>query len=471
MYDRPTTAAGERTQGWYQLAIKNFLVDLLCIFAPLLAYEVWQVRRTIPSGVSRLSRVIFALSCLVSAVVSTLFNIPLPGGVSVNLAIVSLSLAFFVLPWLLGLAVVGLYVVCEVLLAIALQTSSPLSVHAVWQILVSLPHQLVMVAVYALVMCICSMVLRNQRAVVRGLGFIGSLVCYSLLNYIYNADVIVRRHHGFSWSHFTLFIVAINLTFALAARVVVAGQKAQAARFDAIRLEKLQVISDLAASVAHEIRTPITVVRGFTQLILSHDPGRDRTVEFMQNMIEELDKAEAIIADYLQLAKKQIDDVHMVLDLSRIVSGIVEVLRRYAAENHVIIRSTIANDINVDGNEVQVSQAVTNLVKNAIESHTAGGTVEVSLKSIGDRLELKVADSGRGIEASDLPKLGTPYYSTRSHDTGLGLTLTYKVVSEMNGKIRVHSRVGKGTVFTVQLPRSLHQGEPSRASHATVAQH
>lgn len=435
------------------MEIRYLLADLLCVFIPLFALDAWHETRpawSLRNG--RLARAVLSGTFALSAFLTTLFNFQIADGVKVNLSIVPLTLTFFVLP--LGDALLTLlaYVASQVVLSAWLLGHSLFSAHAWASVLRLLPGSMVIVALYALLMSACARWTRSLRFRWRITAFVATLWLYTAADFVY---VEQERHlHPFDLGRFAWYVILFSFVFALGVHFVTAGHNRRLRRLSEARNEKLQLISQMAASVAHELRNPITVVRGFAQLMLTHDYPRARTAEFLRNMMDELDKAEAVISTYIQLSSAQAEGEATEFDLSRAAKAAAEIMVPYADSCAVTLSAEVEEGVFISADPAHVSQAVIHLIRNAIESHDGPGHVQVSLRRTGRRAILTVADSGRGIPADRLQHLGQPHYATHTTGTGLGLTVTYKIVHESGGTIEVASREGEGTTFTVTFPVS-----------------
>lgn len=433
------------------LDTRYFLANLLCVFIPLFGLEVWRSYGGMSPNKPSWTRYLLATAILISSVLCTFFNFAISDHMNVNLSIVSLSMGFFLLSWMMGLLILALYVLLQIVISLDSLSHGHLTLQIVKSVLLSLPQAIIIVCIFALVMCLCSFATRKQSFPVRASGFVFSLILYTLIDYFYVQHV---THANFlKFAPFAAFMVVFNFTFIVAIRLMIGIQDTYTKRLEEVRIEKLELISQLAASVAHEVRNPITVVRGYAQLMQREDYDAAKTQAFLQNMVEELDRAQAVITDYLHLAKDPINSTNSEINLSLTVDHVVDVLLPYAVNKNVQLQSTTESDLFIYGNPAHVTQAIINLVKNAVEAHDHGGTVNVHLKQVDKMVQLKVSDSGKGIPQAMLHKLGEPYLSTKKEGTGLGLTLVYKVMNDVKGKIDVQSKEGAGTTFSIIIPR------------------
>jgi len=218
-----------------------------------------------------------------------------------------------------------------------------------------------------------------------------------------------------------------------------------------LKAEKMKVVSDLAASVAHEVRNPLTSVRGFIQLLGGGGLSEEKRTAYSSICLEELDRAQLIISNYLALSKPEAEKKER-LFVAEEFQYVANILDSYANYRNVSIRNRADGDGTVLGNRSKFRQAMINLGKNAIEATPDGGTVEFWALEKERTLELYVIDTGAGMSSDQIGRLGTPYYSTKDKGTGLGTMVTFNIVRQMGGKIEVTSRVGEGTTCKITLP-------------------
>lgn len=252
---------------------------------------------------------------------------------------------------------------------------------------------------------------------------------------------------------FTSIFCGISLiTIYLAVMMIEGIGEGAKMRLELTRSDKLQVVSDLAASIAHEIRNPLTTVRGFAQLLLEDKAARDAHGVHLALMVDELDSAEEIITNYLSFSRPQMDTIQPV-DVANQIRHVISLLSPYAAANSVDIRAKVCQQtVFVTGNESKLRQALVNIVKNAIEATVDRGTVHISLTCENGMVMIHIRDTGIGMTTAEVHRLGSPFYSTKSSGTGLGLMVTYQIIDKMHGEIQVESAQGCGTTFIIAIP-------------------
>ncbi|MCP3764052.1 sensor histidine kinase [Domibacillus sp. A3M-37] len=217
------------------------------------------------------------------------------------------------------------------------------------------------------------------------------------------------------------------------------------------KLEKLKTVSEIAASISHEVRNPLTVIKGFLQLLKERNLTEEDKMMYLAISLDELERAEHIITDYLTFAKPSLENVK-VLDLAKELDYVLTVVSPYANMNNVHIEVSWEENLYISGEAAKLHQCLINVIKNGIEAMPEGGQLSVSLKKTGSKAWLSVTDSGTGMSEEQLERLGTPFYTTKDKGTGLGTMVVYSIVKAMGGEIKVKSEENKGTSFTIALP-------------------
>lgn len=215
--------------------------------------------------------------------------------------------------------------------------------------------------------------------------------------------------------------------------------------------DTLHVVGELAAGIAHEIRNPMTALKGFIQLLKSSIEG-DYALYF--NVItSELKRIESIITEFLILAKPQAI-MYEERTVTQIMRDTIDLLYAQANLSNVQIHLDIFGEIpDIYCEPNQLKQVFINILKNAIEVMPSGGNIYVAIKSVDDHhICISMTDEGSGISEDKLKRLGEPFYTTKERGTGLGLMVSYKIMKEHQGKIEVESEEGKGTSFYLTLP-------------------
>ncbi|QJC54506.1 PAS domain S-box protein [Paenibacillus albicereus] len=212
--------------------------------------------------------------------------------------------------------------------------------------------------------------------------------------------------------------------------------------------EMLGAVGQLAAGIAHEIRNPLTSLKGFTKLM-----QEDNRRNYISIMAMELERIEQIVSELLVLSKPQAVDFHAV-SLGAVLRDVIMLIEAQAIMSNVqLVLELPEEELYVLGVANQLKQVFINLIKNGIEAMGAGGVIRVETEAgEGGMIWTRVIDEGGGIPQEKLAKLGEPFFSTKAKGTGLGLVMTYKIVENHHGKLYYESEMGKGTVGHVGLP-------------------
>ncbi|MCI2256037.1 ATP-binding protein [Domibacillus sp. PGB-M46] len=220
-----------------------------------------------------------------------------------------------------------------------------------------------------------------------------------------------------------------------------------------INIEKLEMVSHLAASISHEVRNPLTVVKGFMQLSLDDNLSSADRSSYLNTAIEELDRASEILTDYLSFARTEVDKKEIVIVFKE-VQRVINVLTPLANMNNVQISFSFEENkdsfIWIEGGKF--GQFLLNIMKNSIEAMPDGGRLHIKLTECITAVQIDIKDEGIGMTEAQINCLGKPYFTTKENGTGLGMLVSFKILNELNGKISVESEVGKGTCWKVVLP-------------------
>lgn len=216
--------------------------------------------------------------------------------------------------------------------------------------------------------------------------------------------------------------------------------------------ERLKTTGELAAAVAHEIRNPLTVVKGYLQLY-EQDATLDHPMkQSLPLLIEELESAEQVISQLLSLSRPT-DLKTESVDIRTAIHSVTELLQSYGLFNSNKIEVLIESDSLIEINKIELHQLLVNIIKNAIEASNAGGEITVTAKEIeGNHVEIKVIDTGIGMSKEELALLGKPFYSLKSKGTGLGVMICTNIVEKYNGSINYKSAKGNGTTVAICFP-------------------
>lgn len=238
---------------------------------------------------------------------------------------------------------------------------------------------------------------------------------------------------------------------------------------DITELKKLeQMRKDFVANVSHELKTPITSIKGFSETLLDGAMHDKATLEaFLEIILKESDRLQVLIQELLDLSKIEQHGFQLTngrVDLVKEANEVIEILKGKAAQKDILLKlSQPSEGAVIEGDPDRLKQVLINLVSNAITYTPNGGSVEISLTDLGDSVSVLVKDSGIGIEKSEITRIFERFYrvdrarSRNSGGTGLGLAIVKHIVEAHKGHIEVDSQIGKGTTFTIKLFKKLPQ--------------
>ncbi|MCI3918703.1 ATP-binding protein [Paenibacillus sp. TRM 82003] len=215
--------------------------------------------------------------------------------------------------------------------------------------------------------------------------------------------------------------------------------------------DRLKIVSQIAASVSHEIRNPMAVIGGFVQLMSRQEVPRDKQLTYLAQIEEELDRSQSILNDYLALAKTGKADLQ-ILRIDEEFAYVRNVITPYANMHNVEIRCEIHSNLPFLCDRNEFRQAMINLCKNAIEAMPDGGTLTMTASDAGRVLYLRLKDTGIGMDKKQIEQIGTPFYTNKAGGTGLGMIIVGHMLKTVGGKMTVVSEVGKGSTFTIAIP-------------------
>jgi two-component system, sporulation sensor kinase B len=220
-----------------------------------------------------------------------------------------------------------------------------------------------------------------------------------------------------------------------------------------LQSERLNVVSELSASVSHEIRNPLTVTSGFLQLLNKSITITQEEKRYIELSLQELNRAEQIVSDYLSFAKPQSENM-VYSNLKTEAEYTKNIILPYATMHQVDVQFSFNNSLNKRYDRNQIQQCLINLYKNGIEAmkDSGGGTLSIDISEKKQNIIIRIRDTGIGMTKEEISRLGKPYYSTKEEGTGLGMLMVYSTINKVKGVIEVESEKGKGTTFLITIP-------------------
>lgn len=228
-------------------------------------------------------------------------------------------------------------------------------------------------------------------------------------------------------------------------------------QMELIDAEKYQVIGQMAASISHEVRNPLTTAKGFLQLMGKEGINEETRERYRSYAQEGINHANAIISDYLNYAKPTREQAQP-FDIRAELDGLMPWVTPLSTMADVEIRIQHVKDgpLMMLGEPKKFQQCMLNIIKNAIESMPSGGTMTVVTWSEGSKLCIQVSDTGVGMSEEQLRQIGKPFFTTKEAGTGLGMLVVVQLIQLMSGTIRYRSKLGQGTVCDIRFKRYEH---------------
>ncbi|WP_377867043.1 ATP-binding protein [Bacillus sp. R86525] len=214
--------------------------------------------------------------------------------------------------------------------------------------------------------------------------------------------------------------------------------------------ENLAVIGTMSTTIAHEIRNPLTALKGFTQMQKERNPEDMISYEIM---LQEIERINGFVSELMLLGKPKPTNYEW-CNIREILLYVVQLMESYATQYKVKFHLRVDGNLPViNGDDKQLKQVLLNIIKNGIESMPEGGDIHIrAYEKTKGYLCISVEDQGFGIETEKLEKIGKAFYTTKENGTGLGLMITYKIIKEHQGSITIQSSMGVGAKVEIYLP-------------------
>ncbi|WHY75627.1 PAS domain S-box protein [Neobacillus sp. WH10] len=220
------------------------------------------------------------------------------------------------------------------------------------------------------------------------------------------------------------------------------------------RQDKLAAVGQLAAGVAHEIRNPLTSMKGYTEFLQLDEKNPDR-LEFLNIILDEIERVNNIVEDFMVLAKPKAVELEE-KNVVPVIRDVISLLEFEARKRNVHLLFDCNQEIiQIDCDENRLKQVFLNFIKNGIEAMPKGGDLHVKTFTHDNNVQISIQDFGVGIPKDKLQKLGEPFYTTKRNGNGLGLMVSFKIIESHHGKVFVESEPNKGTTFNILLPAKI----------------
>lgn len=411
--------------------IENLFINLFITLIIIQLIYFWHVKY---GALGEINHLIVGIGQAISILLNILFFSvePSPGAEMVSLSSISIILGIYYGRYSVG---VGLYIIT--LIASFLHTTS-FEWFYFFSGLISFFAASIFREKYKKLMT-------NQRLLASSLtAFISSLAIMIIFTFMYVQETSLKSS----------FLYVLLFTFGMVWMVYTIErlERSRNLKNKLIDTEKLQSVSHLAASISHEVRNPLTATKGFLQLLRNDENlTKEKKQKFIDIALSELDRAETIINDYLAFAKPQIDrkdHINIQIELSKVV----DIVKPLANMQNVSIKIDVSPYI-VEGERPLFQQCFVNILKNGIESMEHGGFLTLTTVKKKKGVDIVIVDTGIGMNTEQIKRMGEPYFSTKGVEgTGLGMMAVYRIIDSMKGAVRVKSKPGEGTTFTIYFP-------------------
>ncbi|EMX9856136.1 two-component system sensor histidine kinase ZraS [Klebsiella michiganensis] len=219
------------------------------------------------------------------------------------------------------------------------------------------------------------------------------------------------------------------------------------------RKEKLVALGHLAAGVAHEIRNPLSSIKGLAKYFAERTPADGEAHQLAQVMAKEADRLNRVVSELRELVRPA-HLTYQSVDLNDVITHSLQLISQDAASRSITLAFTAQPALcRIQADPDRLKQVLLNLYLNAVHAIGRDGVITVAVRECGDgRVKVSVADSGKGMTAEQLQAIFTPYFTTKADGTGLGLAVVQNIVEQHGGTIHAESAPGEGALFTLYLP-------------------
>ncbi len=216
------------------------------------------------------------------------------------------------------------------------------------------------------------------------------------------------------------------------------------------RADRLSAVGELASGIAHEIRNPMGIIKTISQT-LQKEEDQESIVEGLGIIVKEVDRANKVIQTLLNFARPDVNIVEKV-NTRGLIDEVLIIINKYAINKKIEIVCDFSREIIIMGDKEKLKQVFINILLNSIQSMENGGTIWISTE-VGDLgVSISFRDTGTGIKKEDLSKIFNPFFTTKEQGTGLGLSVSNRIIQDHNGYITIDSVVNEGTLVVIYLP-------------------
>ena len=231
--------------------------------------------------------------------------------------------------------------------------------------------------------------------------------------------------------------------------------------------DRLAVVGELSASLAHEVRNPLGSIRGIVDILKDELPPNKETANFLNIMVQETERLNEVVENYLRFAGQKSSQV-ISFDIREIIKNTELLLANRARKNQITIKTRLPEkELPLTGVPGQLQQVLMNLALNSIQAMPDGGEITIGVEQLEtnsqsgeetsdskntNEIRISISDNGKGISEPDIERIFKPFYTTRQDGTGLGLAIVKRIIDQNNWRIEVESEINKGSIFSIYIP-------------------
>jgi len=221
------------------------------------------------------------------------------------------------------------------------------------------------------------------------------------------------------------------------------------------QIKQFAALGEVSAGVAHDIKNPLMSIRGCSRILQRELHDQPEYMKFLEPIIEEVDRINEVVEQMVSYGNITKKNNYTLLDSSEVLEKCINVIHFHRGSKYITIQKELDNDLPlVKGNNVQLQQALINIMINAVQAIDSEGIIKIESHYLKEKkcLNIAITDNGKGIKAKELRKIFTPFYTTKQLGSGLGLSIVKRVIKEHKGSTVINSKLNKGTRVDVFLP-------------------
>lgn len=285
----------------------------------------------------------------------------------------------------------------------------------------------------------------------RGGIWTATAITITVLPYVFGSR---SSEHNFAGElvEIVFYFALALLIGALVDREWRARKRQQEMQLQLERSQKLSLVGQVAAGVAHELKNPLASIKGAVEIISDENTAENDRTEFREILFREIKRMDGTVTEFLEFARPKPTRMETI-ELSQLVMSSLRQLESQAAKESIRIEEEIEHDVSIEGDREKLHQLILNIVLNAIQSSQPASKISVRLRRRADKVEMIFRDEGQGISAKDLERVFEPFFTTRATGSGLGLAIAKSIIDAHGGSIEIQSEEEVSTTVTVILPQ------------------